>query len=53
MDDIVGWHQLTALMNSIDLQHYLTALMDGINGPLMPTYVGNCYIDTSEDSIGT
>jgi hypothetical protein len=27
--------------------------MDTINGPLMPTYVGSCYLDTPEDSIGT
>jgi hypothetical protein len=27
--------------------------MDGINGLLMRTYVGSCYVDTSEDSIGT
>ncbi len=40
-------------MDGINLRHYLTALLDGINRPLMPTYVGSCYIDTSEDSIGT
>jgi hypothetical protein len=39
-------------MDGINLRHYLTALMDGIYGPLMPTYVGSFYIDTSEDSIG-
>ncbi len=27
--------------------------MDGVNGPLIPTYIGSCYVDTSEDSIGT
>ncbi len=40
-------------MDGFYLRHYLTALMDGINGPLMLTYIGSCYVDTSEDSIGT
>jgi hypothetical protein len=53
IDGINGQHKWTALMDGNNLRHYLTALIDGINGPLMPTYVGLCYVDTSEDSIGT
>jgi hypothetical protein len=52
MDGINGRHYWTALMGGITLWHYLTALMDGINGPLMPTYVGSCNVDTSEDNVG-
>jgi hypothetical protein len=53
MDGINGRHSWTALMDGINGRHYLMALMDGINGQLMPTYVGSCYVDMSEDSIGT